>query len=61
MWHTPSELISSVIISLSEEVVNNPQIGWTRNYRDSSVENEIEIGRRGRTIVKNIMRDQPSD
>lgn len=30
MWHTPVDLISSVIISLGEEVANNPQLGWTR-------------------------------
>lgn len=30
MWHTSSELIASVIISLGEEVANNPQIGWTK-------------------------------
>lgn len=35
MWHTPSELISSVIISLGEEVANNPQLGWTRGFSDS--------------------------
>lgn len=45
MWHTSGELISSVIISLNDEVVNNPQMGWTRNYRDNRVENEIEIER----------------
>ena len=37
MWHTSSELISSVIISLVEEVANNPQMGWTRgNFEDSA-------------------------
>lgn len=30
LWHTPVDLISSVIISLGEEVANNPQLGWTR-------------------------------
>lgn len=30
LWHTPSELIASVIISLGEEVANNPQSGWIR-------------------------------
>lgn len=38
MWHTPSELISSVIISLIEEVANNPQTGWTRGNIEDSVE-----------------------
>lgn len=38
MWHTSSELISSVIISLVEEVANNPQIGWTRGSVEDSVE-----------------------
>lgn len=38
MWHTSSELISSVIISLGEEVANNPQIGWTRGSIEDSVE-----------------------
>ena len=38
MWHTSSELISSVIISLGEEVADNPQIGWTRgNVEDSTI------------------------
>lgn len=36
MWHTSAELISSVIISLVEEVANNPQIGWMRG-------NEIDL------------------
>lgn len=37
MWHTSSELIASVIISLGEEVANNPQMGWTRgNIADSA-------------------------
>lgn len=37
MWHTSSDLISSVIISLGEEVADNPQMGWTRgNIADSS-------------------------
>lgn len=37
MWHTSSDLISSVIISLGEEVADNPQMGWTRgNIQDSS-------------------------
>lgn len=30
MWHTSAELTASVIISLGEEVANNPQMGWTR-------------------------------
>ncbi|MCI9075790.1 MAG: DUF4062 domain-containing protein [Dorea sp.] len=38
MWHTSSELISSVIISLIEEVANNPQMGWTRGNIEDSVE-----------------------
>lgn len=38
MWHTSAELISSVIISLGEEVANNPQIGWTRGNIEDSVE-----------------------
>lgn len=37
MWHTSAELISSVIISLVEEVADNPQTGWTRgNIEDSA-------------------------
>lgn len=48
MWHTSSELISSVIISLGEEVANNPQVGWTRGSIEDSVElltqiNELRI------------------
>lgn len=48
MWHTSSELISSVIISLVEEVANNPQMGWTRGSIEDSVElltqiNELRI------------------
>lgn len=38
MWHTSSELISSVIISLIEEVAENPQTGWTRGNIEDSVE-----------------------
>lgn len=38
MWHTPTELISSVIISLGEEVANNPQMGWVRGDIEDSVE-----------------------
>lgn len=38
MWHTSSELIASVIISLGEEVADNPQRGWTRgNFEDSTI------------------------
>ena len=48
MWHTSAELISSVIISLGEEVADNPQIGWTRGSIEDSVElltqiNELRI------------------
>lgn len=48
MWNTSSELISSVIISLVEEVANNPQMGWTRGSIEDSVElltqiNELRI------------------
>lgn len=38
MWHTSSELISSVIISLVEEVAENPQMGWTRGNIEDSTE-----------------------
>ena len=38
MWHTPAELIASVIISLGEEVADNPQMGWTRGNIEDSVE-----------------------
>lgn len=38
MWHTSAELIASVIISLGEEVADNPQIGWTRGSIEDSVE-----------------------
>lgn len=38
MWHTSAELISSVIISLGEEVADNPQVGWTRGNIEDSVE-----------------------
>jgi len=30
MWHTTSGLVTSVIISLNEEIRNNPQMGWIR-------------------------------
>lgn len=30
IWYTISELIASVIISLGEEVAENPQLGWSR-------------------------------
>ncbi len=38
MWHTSAELIASVIISLGEEVADNPQMGWTRGNIEDSVE-----------------------
>jgi len=38
MWHTSSELTSSVIISLVEEVADNPQMGWTRGNIEDSVD-----------------------
>lgn len=38
MWHTSAELIASVIISLGEEVANNPQVGWTRGSGIDSTE-----------------------
>lgn len=38
MWHTPSELITAVIISINEEVINNPQMGWTRGrFKDNDI------------------------
>jgi len=30
MWSTTNELVSSVVISLTEEISENPQLGWTR-------------------------------
>ena len=38
MWNASAELIASVIISLGEEVADNPQIGWTRGNIEDSVE-----------------------
>lgn len=38
MWHTSSELIPTVIISLGEEVADNPQMGWTRGNIEDSVD-----------------------
>ena len=38
MWHTSSELVASVIISLGEEVADNPQLGWTRGNIEDSAE-----------------------
>lgn len=38
MWHTSAELIASVIISLGEEVADNPQIGWTRGNIEDSID-----------------------
>lgn len=38
MWSNSSELISSVIISLGEEVADNPQKGWTRGNIQDNVE-----------------------
>lgn len=38
MWHTSAELIASVIISLGEEVADNPQMGWTRGeFKDNDM------------------------
>lgn len=38
MWHTSAELIASVIISLGEEVADNPQTGWTRGeFKDNDM------------------------
>lgn len=33
IWHSPADLISSVIISLGEAVSSNPQLGWTRGNK----------------------------
>lgn len=38
MWHKSSELTSLVIISLIEEVAENPQMGWTRGDIADSTE-----------------------
>lgn len=48
MWHTSAELISSVIISLGEEVADNPQVGWTKGNIEDSAEllaqlNELRV------------------
>lgn len=38
MWNTSAQLISSVIISLAEEVADNPQMGWTRGgFQDNNM------------------------
>ena len=51
MWHTSAELISSVIISLGEEVADNPQIGWTRGSIEDSVELLTQINELDRKSV----------
>lgn len=48
MWKTSEELIASVIISLIEEVAENPQMGWTRGNLVDNTEllaqiNELRI------------------
>lgn len=45
MWHTSSELIASVIISLGEEVADNPQMGWTRGAIEDSVDLLFQINK----------------
>lgn len=43
LWRTPVDLISSVIISLGEEVANNPQLGWTRGNR-GEIDSAVDFG-----------------
>lgn len=43
MWHTTSELVASVIISLGEEVADNPQLGWTRGSGQDVTELLVQI------------------
>lgn len=38
MWKSPSELMANVIISLGEEVYENPQLGWMRGSMYDSAE-----------------------
>ena len=43
MWKSPSELVSNVIISLSQEVDENPQQGWMRGSSQDSTELLIQL------------------
>jgi hypothetical protein len=48
LWGNTNELITSVIISLTEEVAENPQKGWTRGASFDSIEllsqlNEVRL------------------
>ena len=54
-WYTLTELVTSVIISLSHEVNNNPQRGWTRGAlnNESSQINDEQI-RNFQTLVESV-------
>lgn len=43
MWHTSAELIASVIISLGEEIADNPQMGRIRGDIEDSVDLLLQI------------------
>ena len=59
MWHTSAELISSVIISLGEEVADNPQIGWTRGSGIDSTEllNQLNLLRIEKEDMQHTIND----
>ena len=43
MWSNVSELVAFVIVSLTEEVANNPRLGWTRGPVVDSTDLLIQI------------------
>lgn len=43
MWSNTNNLVTSVIISLSEEISKNPQLGWTRGSSYNGTEPLVQI------------------
>lgn len=59
MWSNRSELISSVIISLTEEISENPQLGWVRgsNYDTTDLLSQInELRQEKEMLIKEIQK-----
>ena len=55
MWGTRDGLITSVILSLSEETSENPQLGWTRgnNYDSADLLGQINVLRLEKEKLQN--------
>lgn len=59
MWKNSSELVANVIISLSEEVSENPQLGWIRGgaYDTTELLQQINDLRLNNEVLERALKD----